>query len=80
MLKENCCEKCGSENQMFPLDVVGYGQSPIKLMIEQPKSLIGMNLPDLFPLQASVCSNCGHVELKVENPEKIFSRWQKSKE
>jgi hypothetical protein len=75
-MNPNACQRCSSEDLIPQVKIVdhGYMDSKHDLGIElhgNPKALI---FKDTYKgtLRATVCGNCGYVELAIENPREMW--------
>lgn len=77
------CEKCGS-NKIIPkmkiLDQGQYSDGNTKVVIQGNPEAIFFKERLYGELTADVCGECGHVELKVQNPKDLWQQYQKSLE
>jgi|GEM_PF-1650037 len=76
------CPKCQSTNRLQPITVSGGLETvlPLQARLTPPKEPGAWDLfrqPEAFPLRASVCADCGYVELYVQQPEALRARWEK---
>ncbi|MEM8864818.1 MAG: hypothetical protein AAGF31_04660 [Planctomycetota bacterium] len=79
---DNKCTRCGSTDLIPDLNIVDHGYYDTKhdLAIEMA------NKPDAFffkdtrkgTLKATVCGQCGKVELSVDNPQELWDIYRRT--
>ena len=77
------CPKCGSSKIIPKARILDQGQhsdGDLKVVIYgNPEALIFKNR--LYgKLTADICGDCGHVELRVENPEELYDHYHEASE
>jgi hypothetical protein len=77
------CEVCGSEKIIPNVRVVDQGQysdGQLKLVVfGEPDALIFKD--KLYgKVAAHVCGECGHIELRVSNPQEMYRKYRASLE
>jgi predicted nucleic-acid-binding Zn-ribbon protein len=77
MKESKLCPKCNSAIVMYPLEIMGHHSNSAKVSAAE-HSLLGLNLPSKFPIQAAVCGHCGYTELHVADPASMYEEWSKS--
>jgi hypothetical protein len=77
------CPRCGSAKMMLGVTVCDLGESSGGIL----KVVIYGNPAALFfkdrlygELTADICGDCGHVELRVRNPQELYEHYQTSQE
>ncbi|WP_177236791.1 hypothetical protein [Spirosoma endophyticum] len=49
------CPKCSSDKIMYPVDTVGYPGTPLQVAVPHIRTIMKIDIPDSFSLQAAVC-------------------------
>jgi uncharacterized OB-fold protein len=72
------CEKCGSEKIIPDVRVVDRGYLKAVLYGES----VGFFFKERVygQLKADICGECGHAELKADNPQHLWRKYQQSLE
>lgn len=74
-MKDLICAKCGSEKIIPEVRIVDYGHANIKINLTveliKKKGFI-YNDVEKGEISASICGQCGNVELNVSNYEKLW--------
>lgn len=81
MPSKSTCPECGSAKIMFGVTVQDQGQhSSGKLRVLICGDPSAMIFKDRLygELNADICGDCGHVELRVANPQELYRHYQKS--
>ena len=68
------CPKCSSNKIMFPVDTVAY-PGALQVAVPHLRTIMKINIPDSFSLQAAVCGTCGYTELYVNDPDLMYQKW-----
>ncbi|AUD06872.1 hypothetical protein CWM47_36525 [Spirosoma pollinicola] len=76
--ESKACPKCNSDQVAYPLETRGYPGDSIKVAVDPERSILGLNLPTLFPLQTAVCGNCGYTEFYVADFKKVYEKWREN--
>jgi hypothetical protein len=76
------CSQCGSSEIMYGITVEDQGQhcdGQLRVVVfGDPQALIFKNRLH-GRLQADICGQCGHVELRVANPRELYRRYRRSR-
>ena len=77
------CAQCGSSKIIPNAQILDQGRSSdgvgYAMVDAHPEALIFKDRR-YGRLGASICGNCGHVELRVENPRRLYEHWRRSQE
>jgi predicted nucleic-acid-binding Zn-ribbon protein len=76
------CPNCGSRDIVSSVRVldVGDGVHTLSLLVEEKPHATMLRGWRKFPLAASVCSNCGHTELRLIDPAGFREAQQRAQE
>ena len=73
------CLRCGS-NKVIPsvtvVDREDHGSGELNVKIERNPDALIFKQPEYAALRARICSNCGHTELFVVYPERLWEAYQ----
>ena len=84
-MKNEMCPKCGSSEIMAGLKVrdVGRNGHPLRVEVEEPEpvqyGIFWIPQTALGDLRAWVCSQCGYVELYINNLEELHKIYKLGK-
>lgn len=78
------CSQCNSEKLIPHVRIIDRANSGIEMNLtavvyERPGGLPLFKGGQRAELWATICGNCGHTELEVENPDKLWDAYQKAK-
>jgi predicted nucleic-acid-binding Zn-ribbon protein len=75
------CPKCGSKDVIPNVRLTGGGDAGLvqATVYEKPASVLFKGARN-SKLTATVCGQCGHIELFVTNPDKLFAAYRRSEE
>ena len=78
----SACLRCGSAKMMLGVSIRNQGEVGTSLQVVicgDPSALIFKDR--LYgELKANICGDCGHVELRVASPKKLYRHYRKSSE
>ena len=81
-MKQNTCEKCGSNKVMPNLKITDFGHMNEKKNLSihiQTTDRIFFNKSVKSELYANVCGSCSDVELAISNPDELWNAYVKQK-
>lgn len=75
------CPRCGSAKVMHGVEVLDQGDSSdgqLKVVIYGNPSALFFQDRLYGYLTADICGDCGHVELRVANPDELYKHYGKT--
>ncbi len=67
------CPRCGSEKMMPNLPLGDSENGLVRVRVEGKRRSVGLDpVRASGPVMVDVCSECGHLEFKVQNPQDLY--------